>query len=136
VFSDFAAQASRVLGSPWAFYAAAIFIVVWAALGPSYSYGNTWQLVLNVVTQVVPFLMVFVLQNSQNKDGRAIQLKLDELIASHTTARNRLIDLENCSEEEMDALREELLSRKASAERRHKAQYEPASAPEAEVHPQ
>src|SRR5262245_32658283 len=101
-FSELARRASAALGTPAAFVAACATVVVWAAAGPLFGYSDTWQLVINTGTTVVTFLMVFLLQNTQNRDARALHLKLDELLRSLKPARNRLIDLENCTDEELD----------------------------------
>jgi len=79
-------------------------VVVWAALGPRFGFSNTWQLVINTGTTIITFLMVFLIQNTQNRDARAIQLKLDELIRGNAKTRNQLIDLEDCDEEEIRLL--------------------------------
>lgn len=95
------------VGSPFAFAAAMFVIVAWGLSGPTFGYSDTWQLIINTGTTIVTFLMVFVIQNTQNRDGRAIQLKLDELIRSSSRARNKLIELEELSEDELDQLHEE-----------------------------
>jgi len=95
------------VGSPFAFILATLTVVVWAALGRHYQYSDTWQLVINTGTTIVTFLMVFLIQNTQNRDARAIHLKLDELIRGIKGARNKLVDLENCSEEELNELEQE-----------------------------
>lgn len=106
-FRRFAAHAAAAVGSPWAFAAAAASIVVWASLGPAFAYSDTWQLVINTGTTIITFLMVFLIQNTQNRDARAMHLKLDELIRSIRSARNRLIDLEELSDEELKQLQKE-----------------------------
>ena len=88
------------MGSPWAFALATLTIVVWASLGHHYHYSDSWQLIINTGTTIITFLMVFLIQNTQNRDARAIQLKLHELIRAGAAPRNQLIDLENCEEEE------------------------------------
>jgi low affinity Fe/Cu permease len=95
------------MGSPWAFAASVLTVLIWAALGPAHDYSDTWQLVINTGTTIVTFLMVFLIQNTQNRDARAIHLKLDELIRASTKARNQLIDLENMSNQELDELHAE-----------------------------
>ncbi len=97
-------RATAWTGSSWALAAAAGVILVWAATGPYYEYGNTWQLVINTGTTVVTFLMVFLIQRSQNKDSLAVQLKLNELVAAVSGASNRLINVEDLSEKEIHAL--------------------------------
>jgi low affinity Fe/Cu permease len=98
---------ASLMGSPWAFAASVLTVLIWAALGPAHDYSDTWQLVINTGTTIVTFLMVFLIQNTQNRDARAIHLKLDELIRASTKARNQLIDLENMSNQELDELHAE-----------------------------
>lgn len=107
LFRKFALFTSVVVGSPWAFLAAAATIVLWAATGPIFGYSDTWQLVINTGTTIVTFLMVFLIQNTQNRDAKAIHLKLDELIRAHHDARNNLVDLESLSDEQLEALQEQ-----------------------------
>lgn len=95
------------MGTPWAFAAALLAIIVWAVLGPRFGFCDTWQLVINTGTTIVTFLMVFLIQSTQNRDARAIHLKLDELIRGTRKARNLLIDLEECSEEEMTKIEQQ-----------------------------
>jgi len=106
-FRKLAQASATTMGSPWAFIAAVVVVLIWGVLGPVYHYSDTWQLVINTGTTIVTFLMVFLIQNSQNRDGQAIQLKLDELIRAVKGARNQMIDLENCSDEELERLRRE-----------------------------
>ncbi|HEX6496720.1 MAG TPA: low affinity iron permease family protein [Acidobacteriaceae bacterium] len=103
-FSRFAASASSWLGSKWAFSGAVLVIVIWAASGFVFHYSDTWQLVINTGTTIVTFLMVFLIQNTQNRDARAINLKLNELIHALDTARDQMIDIENLSDLELDQL--------------------------------
>jgi low affinity Fe/Cu permease len=103
-FIDFARRVSKLVGSHWAFLLALLVIVGWALTGPMFHFSDTWQLVINTGTTIVTFLMVFLIQNSQNRDAKAIHLKLDELIRSVKGARNDLVLLENMSEEELDDL--------------------------------
>lgn len=100
MFHKIAAAASRHFGSPWAFIAALAVVVGWAAAGPIFGFSETWQLVINTGTTIITFLMVFLLQSTQNRDARAIQLKLDELVRS-SNARNVFADLEDASEAEL-----------------------------------
>ena len=100
-------MAERV-GSSWAFTGAVAAVIVWAALGPHYRYSDTWQLVINTGTTIVTFLMVFLIQNTQNRDARAIHLKLDELIRGVKGARTPLMGLEQLTDEELEALHAEL----------------------------
>jgi low affinity Fe/Cu permease len=96
-----------LVGAPWAFFFALVLIFVWALSGPLFDFSDTWQLVINTTTTIVTFLMVFIIQNTQNRDARAIHLKLDELIRSVKDARNTMIDLENLSDEELENLQDE-----------------------------
>lgn len=104
LFHRFAAAVSAAVGSPQAFVLALAAVAGWALTGPLFAFSETWQLVINTGTTIVTFLIVFVIQNAQNRDARAIHLKLDELIASVTAAHNELIDLEDASDEELEAL--------------------------------
>ena len=106
-FRKFAYITSRLVGSPWVFVAAVVLIVGWALSGPIFGFSDTWQLVINTTTTIITFLMVFLIQNTQNRDAEAIHLKLDELIRAIHTARTRLVDLEDLSDEQLDELREE-----------------------------
>ncbi len=108
-FHDFAKALSGVVGSPWAFIGSLVIVVVWSATGPLFQYSDTWQLIINTGTTIVTFLMVFLIQNTQNRDAKAIHLKLDELIRSLKGARNALIDLEELSEAELDHLQRQFV---------------------------
>jgi len=101
---QFSAAVTRWTGSTMAFSLACLVVLVWAATGPLFGYSNTWQLVINTGTTIVTFLMVFLIQRTQNKDSLAIQLKLNELVAAMVGASNRLIDCEDMNEEELKAL--------------------------------
>jgi low affinity Fe/Cu permease len=103
-FALFANTCSTYMGSRWAFVFAVGVIVVWAVTGPLYHYSDTWQLIINTGTTIVTFLMVFLIQNTQNRDARAINLKLNELIESIKSARNEMIDIEHLSDSELDVL--------------------------------
>ncbi len=105
MFERFAGHATRATGTSAAFVLAALTIVVWAATGPLFGFSETWQLVINTGTTIVTFLMVFLIQHTQNKDSMAIHLKLNELIASHEIASNRLIAIEELSDEELETVR-------------------------------
>jgi low affinity Fe/Cu permease len=107
IFRKFSRTASVVLGSPWAFMLAAASIVVWAITGPLYHFSNTWQLIANTGTTLITFLMVFVIQNTQNRDGKAIQLKLDELLQGVQGARTGLVDLEDMDDNDLDTLQKQ-----------------------------
>jgi low affinity Fe/Cu permease len=118
-FHVFAKKSSNVLGSPWAFAIAILIIFVWALTGPIFNFSDTWQLIINTGTTIVTFLMVFLLQNTQNRDAKAMHLKLDELIRAVRGARNNLVDLEELSEEELKKLEEDFkrLSERAASGR-------------------
>ena len=103
-FERFSDGASRFTGSPTAFIAAAIVVVGWAILGPVFDYSSTWQLFINTGTTIITFLMVFLIQKAQNKDSKAIQIKLNELIAANRYASNRMVDIEDLAEDELDQL--------------------------------
>lgn len=103
-FERFANWAAQFTGSSTAFMGAATIIVLWAVTGPVFGFSETWQLVINTGTTIITFLMVFLIQKAQNKDSKAIQLKLNELLASNSRASNRMVDIEDLSEEELDRL--------------------------------
>jgi low affinity Fe/Cu permease len=103
-FHRLAVTTAGLAGSVWAFASALGLVLLWAALGPLFGYSDTWQLVVNTATTIVTFLMIFLVQNTQNRDARAIHLKLDELIRHMKGARNSLIALEEMSDEELDRL--------------------------------
>jgi low affinity Fe/Cu permease len=105
-FSRAAQWTSRQCGRPLTFGMAVAIVLVWAVTGPAFKYSDTWQLVINTGTTIVTFLMVFLIQNTQNRDASAVQLKLDELIRTNVAARNRLLTLEDLSEQELDQLKE------------------------------
>jgi low affinity Fe/Cu permease len=106
-FRKFAHRTSEIVGSPWSFLIAVSIIVVWALTGPLFHFSDTWQLVINTSTTIVTFLMVFLIQNTQNRDAKALHLKLDELIRAIKEARNTLVDLEDLSDEELAKLETE-----------------------------
>lgn len=103
-FEKFSAKVTKATGKPLAFILAIIIIICWALSGPIFHYSDTWQLVINTGTTIITFLMVFIIQQSQNKDTMALQIKLNELIAC-STASNRLIDVEDITEEELETLK-------------------------------
>jgi low affinity Fe/Cu permease len=103
-FRVFARRSSVMLGSAWAFAGAVLVILVWLLTGPTFHFSDTWQLIINTDTTVITFLMVFLIQNTQNRDAKAVHLKLDELIRAIKDARNELVDLEDLSDEELQKL--------------------------------
>ncbi|MBK9176434.1 MAG: low affinity iron permease family protein [Flavobacteriales bacterium] len=118
-FTRFAKKTSTYTGRPATFIIAVFVIVVWALTGPLFNYSDTWQLVINTSTTIITFLMVFLIQNTQNRDTEALQIKLDEIIRSMEKANNALLDLEELDDSELDRIREEyaVLARKERAER-------------------
>jgi low affinity Fe/Cu permease len=114
-FRRFAQVTSEVTGSAWAFMTAIGIIVVWGMTGPTFHYSDTWQLIINTGTTIVTFLMVFLIQNTQNRDAKAIHLKLDELIRSQKGARNELVDLEKLSDDELKKLEKEFARMRENA---------------------
>lgn len=106
-FSSIARKTSRVCGDPTTFIACIFIIMLWSTSGPFFAFDNTWQLIINTGTTIVTFLMVFLIQNSQNRDAEAMQIKLDELIRCNDKAHNVLLDLETLSIEELDRIKEE-----------------------------
>ncbi|HET7565569.1 MAG TPA: low affinity iron permease family protein [Gemmatimonadaceae bacterium] len=116
-FRSLAQRTSAATGSAWTFLAAVLIVVGWALTGPMFHYSDTWQLVINTGTTIVTFLMVFLIQNTQNRDGRAMQLKLDELLRAVTGARTRLVDLEDLSDDELARLQQEFQSMREQLQR-------------------
>jgi low affinity Fe/Cu permease len=106
-FHVFARTASNVLGSAWSFVIALAVIIGWSITGPAFGFSDTWQLIINTGTTIVTFLMVFLIQNTQNRDAKAMHLKLDELIRALGPARNKLVDLEKLSDKELNQLENE-----------------------------
>lgn len=104
LFERFSNWATTFTGSSYAFIGAVVIVVLWAVTGPVFKYSETWQLVINTGTTIITFLMVFLIQKAQNKDGKAIQLKLNELIAASKQASNRMVDIEDLTEKELDQL--------------------------------
>src|SRR6476469_172315 len=105
LFDHFSTAVTKITGKPIAFIVAFLIIIVWAVTGPVFQFSDTWQLVINTGTTIITFLMVFVIQQSQNKDSLAIQLKLNELIAAEERASNRLIDVESLTQDELETLK-------------------------------
>jgi low affinity Fe/Cu permease len=116
-FRIFARRSSKVLGSAWAFASAILIIVVWGLTGPTFHYSDTWQLIINTGTTIVTFLMVFLIQNTQNRDAKAAHLKLDEVIRAVKGARNELVDLEKLSDEDLTSLEKQFERVRKKAER-------------------
>lgn len=115
-FGVFARKTSTILGSAWAFVIAIFIIVIWGMTGPAFGYSDTWQLIINTGTTIVTFLMVFLIQNTQNRDAKAVHLKLDELIRALGPARNKLVDLEKLSDDDLKALESEFEKLRKKAE--------------------
>jgi low affinity Fe/Cu permease len=115
-FRIFAHQSSMVLGSAWIFAGAVLIIVVWMLTGPTFHFSDTWQLIINTATTVITFLMVFLIQNTQNHDTKAVHLKLDEMIRALKGARNQLVDLEDLSDEELKKLEQQFQRLRKKAE--------------------
>ena len=107
LFGDFARRVARAAGQPVAFGIALAIILVWAAAGPIFKFSDTWQLVINTGTTIITFLMVFLIQNTQNRDGEAMQIKLDELIRAIDQAHNALLNLEELDEKDLERIRAE-----------------------------
>jgi low affinity Fe/Cu permease len=105
-FSDFARYIAHISGQPNAFVLACGVVLTWLVTGPLFSFSDTWQLVINTGTTIVTFLMVFLIQNTQNRDGEAIQIKLDELIRAQKGAHNALLDLEELTEEQLHHIKD------------------------------
>ena len=121
VFRKIAQRISAVMGSSWAFIVAVLGVLCWALTGPLFDYSTNWQLVINTGTTILTFLMVFLIQNTQNRDSKALHLKMDELIYKTKSARNRLIDLEDLPDAELDELQKEFEKvQKAQQRRREK----------------
>jgi low affinity Fe/Cu permease len=121
-FSKFSRDCALMLGSPLLFVANCLLIVIWLIAGPIYQFSDTWQLLVNTVTTVLTYLAVFILQNTQNRDSRAMHFKLDELIRSVKGARNSLVNLEELSDEELQKLEQQFkrVAEQAATRRKHK----------------
>lgn len=118
-FHTFAGRASLLVGSKWAFTTAVLAILVWGLSGPYFRFSDTWQLVVNTATTIVTFLIVFLIQNTQNRDARAIHLKLDEIIHSLKGARNEMIQIENLSDADLEEISKSFEKIRAECERRN-----------------
>jgi low affinity Fe/Cu permease len=117
-FGEVAKRTSEFAGSSFACVAACALVLLWGITGPIFAYSDTWQLVINTATTIVTFLMVFLVQHTQNRDARALHLKLDELLRAVDSARNRLIDLEHCTDEEMAQFERQFRALKTREERK------------------
>ena len=106
-FRKFANKTSEAMGTPWAFLAAVLLILVWAVTGPLFGFSDVWQLVINTGTTIITFLMVFLIQNTQNRDAKAMHLKLDELLRGVAGARTGMVDLEDLSDEDLKKLQQQ-----------------------------
>jgi low affinity Fe/Cu permease len=135
-FRIFARKSSIMLGSAWAFAGATLVILLWLISGPTFHFSDTWQLIINTGTTIVTFLMVFLIQNTQNRDAKATQLKLDEIIRALKKARNELVDLEDLSDEELKKLEDQFkrLREKAEHYGRNMRHAEPAETGEVREH--
>lgn len=109
MFRKSSSRVSNAVGSPWMFMLAVSVIAVWIFSGPVFGYSDTWQLVINTATTIVTFLMVFLIQNTQNREAKAINIKLDELLRAQRSARNELINLEVMTDEQLDKLEEQFV---------------------------
>jgi len=125
-FRLFARRSSIILGSAWAFAGAVLVILVWILTGPTFHFSDTWQLIINTATTIITFLMVFLIQNTQNRDAKAVHLKLDEIIRALKGARNELVDLEELSDEDLKKLEQQFQRIRKKAEHDgHHAHAEP-----------
>jgi low affinity Fe/Cu permease len=115
-FRVFAQRSAAALGSAWAFTGAVVVILIWLLTGPIFHFSDTWQLIINTATTIITFLMVFLIQNTQNRDAKAMHLKLDELIRAIRNARNELVDIEDLSDEELNKLEEQFRRMRKRAE--------------------
>jgi low affinity Fe/Cu permease len=121
-FPEIARSASNALGTSTAFAVATAAVLAWLITGPLFNFSDSWQLVINTGTTIVTFLMVFLIQNTQNRDAKALHLKLDEVLRSLKAARNTMIDLEDCTDEELDKLQREFERLRRTALRRSNEQ--------------
>ena len=107
IFHKFATSISEIVGTPWAFLTALLLVILWVAAGPVFQYSDSWQLVINTSTTIITFLMVFIIQSSQNRDTKAIHIKLDELLRAVHGARTGLVNIEHLSDEDLLQLQQE-----------------------------
>lgn len=127
IFRKFAKWVSSVAGSPYVFVLAIIIVGVWALMGPAFGYSDSWQLIINTGTTILTFLMVFLIQNTQNRDSHAVHLKLDELIKAVDAARNQLIDIEDNSDEVIATFEEEFETMRLNGEEKPLTKKPPVS---------
>lgn len=132
IFTHFARWTSAISGRPLTFFVAVSVVIAWALTGPMFDFSDTWQLVINTSTTIITFLMVFLIQNTQNRDTEALQIKLDEIIRALKGARNEVLDLEEMDEKELDAIRKEYLTL-ADHAHRHLAERAGKSKPDSSV---
>src|SRR5256714_11522277 len=125
-FRKFSQKVSRAVGSSWAFIVAILIVGIWATTGPIFNFSDTWQLVINTGTTIVTFLMVFLIQNTQNRQDTAIQIKLDELLKGVKGARTSLVDIEDLSDKELESLHEQF-KRLHKIEEKHKNESKPSA---------
>jgi low affinity Fe/Cu permease len=128
MFRKFSIGAANALGSSWMFIANVFLILLWLLAGPFFNYSDTWQLVVNTATTVITYLAVFLIQNTQNRDAKAIHLKLDELIKGVSGARTHLVDLENLTDEELASLQQEFTRLRTKHEKAIGKETAPAAA--------
>jgi low affinity Fe/Cu permease len=128
-FGRFSSRCARQLGSRWSFAAAIGVVVAWGLTGPFFHFSDTWQLVINTGTTIVTFLMVFLIQNTQNRDARAIHLKLNELIHAVDKAKNKMIDIENLSDRELEELAQTYEQLRNKAAERSRARHQASESP-------
>lgn len=117
VFRQFAQTVSNAAGTPWTFVAAVAMIVVWGVTGPIFKFSNTWQLVINTGTTIITFLMVFLIQNTQNRDTKALRLKLDELLLATRKARNDFVKVEDLEDRDLERLERDIKTSSEKDER-------------------
>jgi len=126
-FRRFSQRTALAVGRPEAFTLAVLTVIVWAVVGPSFGYSDTWQLTINTGTTIITFLMVFLIQNTQNRDAQVMQLKLDELIRAVEAARNELVDMEDLSDEDLRRLQRQFEALRKSAEAARSSRPSPAT---------
>lgn len=132
-FRRFAHHTSELVGSIWAFLIALLIIIIWAVTGPLFNYSDTWQLVINTGTTIITFLMVFLIQNTQNRDSKVIHLKIDELLRAVKAARTSMANLEDLSDQELEKIHQEFLSYKQKRDEQRTAKEKNKEEKEKEV---